>query len=141
MEVALLKVKSNILIAIDNKEVTFLILLDLSAAFDTISHSKLLNRLKYQFGIMDMALKWIESYLSQHTQKVVLNNQETGTTTESGTNPLKQGVLQGSVLGPLLLTLYISPLGDICRQHQINFHGYADDSQNYLGFKPFIEGS
>ena len=62
-----------------------------------------------------MALKWIESYLSQHTQKVVLNNQETSTTTESGTNTLKQGVSQGSVLGPLLFTIYISPLGDICR--------------------------
>ena len=83
---ALLKVKSDILNAIDSKEITCLIFLDLSAAFDTISHSKLLNRLKYCFGIMDVALKWIKSYLSQHTQKVVLNNQETGTTTESGTN-------------------------------------------------------
>ena len=115
MEMALLKVKSDIVNAMDNKEVTCLIFLDLSTASDTISHSKLLNRLKYHFGIMDMALKWIESYLSQCTQKIVLNNQETGITTESGTNTLKQGVPQGSVLGPLLFTLYISPLGDICR--------------------------
>ena len=69
--------KSDILNAIDNKEVTCLILLNLSAAFDTISHTKLLNRLKYHFGIVDMVFKWIESYLSQCTQKVVLNNQDT----------------------------------------------------------------
>ena len=115
MEMALIKVKSNILNAIVNKEVTCLILLNLSTAFDTISHPKLLNRLKYCFGIVDVALKWIQRYPSQHTQKIVLNNQETGTTIESGTTTLKQGVLQGLVLGPLLYTLYISLLGNICR--------------------------
>ena len=88
-----------------------------------------------------MAFKLIDSYLLQCTQKVVLNNKETGTTIESGTTTLKQGVPQGSVLGPLLFALYISPLGDICKQHEINFHLYANDSQNYLGFKTPIEGS
>ena len=88
-----------------------------------------------------MVLIWIEGYLSQCTKKVVLNNQETSTTIESGTTTLKQGVPQGLVLDPLIFTLYISPFDNISRWHQSNFHGYANDSQNYLGFKPSIEGS
>ena len=67
-ETALLKVKDDILAAIDNQEVMCLVLLDLSAAFDTVSHSLLLNRLQYWFGFTDTVLEWIGSYLSRRMQ-------------------------------------------------------------------------
>ena len=54
---------------------------------------------------------------------------------------LKQGVPQGNVLGPVPFTLYMSPLGDLCWAHGMTFHGYADDSQNYLFFQPSVKDS
>ena len=57
-ETALLKVKTNILDAIDKKEVMCLVMLDLSATFDTVNHHLLLNRLKYRFGVWNLAVAW-----------------------------------------------------------------------------------
>ena len=111
-----------------------LILLDLSVAFDTVSHDILLNHLHYQFGITDTTLAWVRDYLSNRIQRVSV--EVDGKKAESHKVLLKQGVPQGSILGPLLFTLYISPIGDICHQHNINFHGYTDDTQNYLSFRP-----
>ena len=132
-ETALLKVKADLLDAMDGK-VACLVLLDLSVAFDTVSHDILLNHLHYQFGITDTALAWVRDYLSNRTQRVSV--EVDGKKAESYKVLLKQGVPQGSILGPLLFTLYISPIGDICHQHNINFHGYADDTQNYISFRP-----
>ena len=129
-ETALLKVKTDLLSAIDNKEVTCLILLNLSAAFDTVNYTILLNRLKYHFGFSGTALSWICLCLTGRTQKVVIGG------LESGAVKLTQGAPQGSVLGPVLFTLNTSPLGNICWQLHINFQCYADDQQNYLSFQP-----
>ena len=118
----------------DKKEVTCLILLDLSAAFDTVDHKLLLHRLEHRFGIKDKALNWIRDYLTNRTQQIVLDNPN-GEAIWSKPAILTQGVPQGSVLGPLLFTLYTSPLGDLCHKHAVSFHCYADDQQNYLGFK------
>ena len=135
METALLKVKSGILKALGNQEIICLILLDLSAVFDTILKTGLLSRLEKRFGILGMCLNWIESYLTNRTQKVCL-----GSCTSTPVT-LSFGVPQGSVLGPILFTLYTCLLGQICARHGIIYHLYADDMQVYLSFKPHVAGS
>ena len=73
-ETALLKVKADILKVMDNQEITCLVLLDLSAAFDTVDHKILLNQLENHFGIKGMALQWIKSYLMNWSQRVVIGD-------------------------------------------------------------------
>ena len=94
-ESALLKVKNDILMNMDAQEVTLLILLDLSAAFETVNHGILLERLRSRFGVDETALEWFKSYLSGRLQRITVNG---GT---SATFPLDQGVPQGSCLGPV----------------------------------------
>ena len=108
-------------------------LLDLSAAFDMLDHATLLNHLQSRFKITGVVFKWIGSYLSDRSQAVVLNNGE-GETAISNAVRLSMGVPQGSILGPLLFTLFTTPLGDICRQYYQDFHLYADDTQLYASF-------
>ena len=112
-------------------------LLNLSAAFDTLDHVTLLNHLEKRFKITEVALKWIKSYLSDRSQAVVLKNED-GETVRSNNIRLSMGVLQGSVLGPLLFTLFTMPLGDICRQYNQEFHLYADDTELYAIIHCFI---
>ena len=73
-ETCLLKLKTDILDAINKKEVMCLVLLDLSAAFDSLEHSLILNRLKYQFGIVSKCLDWFKDYLSNRTQCITVCN-------------------------------------------------------------------
>ena len=125
---AFVKVQNDILKAIDNNRSVILLLLNLSAAFDTVDHSILLSRLQNRFGIRNIALKWFHSYFHSREQFVSVNG------IESSKKHLSYEVLQGSVLGPLLYSLYTSPLGAIARKHSIPFHFYADDIQLYLLF-------
>ena len=130
-ESALLKVKSDLLHAMDNQEGTCLVLLDLSLAFDTVDHDLLLTRLHFKYGFDGTILNWISSYVKSRTQQVLIGNN-----TFSKPTQLKCGVPQGSGLGPILVTLFTAPLGEDCRKHGINFQSYADEQQNYLSFIP-----
>lgn len=129
-ETALLRVHSDITKAIDDKKMVALVLLDLSAAFDTINHKILLQRLSSQFGICGTALQWFSSYLQNRTQQVKING------TNSDKVETTMGVPQGSVLGPILFTLYVSPVADIARNFNVENMFYADDSQLYVGINP-----
>jgi hypothetical protein len=105
----------------------------LSAAFDTIDHSILLSRLEQNCGIKGSALAWIQSYLTDRTQSVIVNGEP------STDKVLLYGVPQGSVWGPKAFKKYILAVGRIAVQHGLFFHGYADDSQLYLPFPPLNE--
>ena len=114
-------------------------LLDLLAAFDMLDHKILLSQLENHLGIKGMALQWIESYLMNQSQRVVIGNTKT-TGVKSESISLKFGVPQGNVLGPILFTPYTCPLGQICVKHVL-YHIHADDQQIYLSFKPGPTGA
>ena len=90
--------------SMDQRKITVLVLLDLSAAFDTVDHQILLHRLQSRFGITGVVLDWFTSYLTGLRQFVTING------TCSNPKLLKCGVSQGSFLGPLLFLVYVSPL-------------------------------
>ena len=129
-ETALLHVVNDLLLSADQKQISVLTLLDLSAAFDTIDHSILLNRLGHSFGISGSAHAWFSSYLTDRTQCVQVGD------FQSKPNPLLYGVPQGSVLGPILFSLYIQPLSDLLKRHEFNFQKYADDTQLFKSASP-----
>ena len=126
----MVKVANDILLNMNLQRVTLLVLLDLSAAFDTVDHAILLKRLTTDFGTGGKALAWLSSYLSGRSQRVLFE----GATSDSF--DLRFGVPQGSCLGPLLFVVYASKLFDIVQDHLPNAHCFADDTQLYLSFDP-----
>ena len=89
-----------------------LVLLDLSAAFDTIDHDHLFELLQNRFGIKGTALDWIKSYLGNRSSSIQINSKTSPPTVTS------YGVPQGSVLGPIIFTIYTTPLADIIKHHE-----------------------
>ena len=119
------------MLAMDNNDAIMLVLLDLSAAFDTIDHAILLQRVHDEFGIHGTALSWLQSYLQGRSQCVKIQR------TLSPATELHFGAPQGSVLGPVLFTLYTAPIGRVVRLEPMF---YADDSQLYITFRPAVPG-
>ena len=130
-ESALLRVKNDIHMSMAKGNVAALVLLDLSAAFDTIDHQILLHRLSAWFGLGGTVLDWFTSYLNQSTQNIKIGD------TLSEPTSLEYGVPQGSVLGPLLFTTYTTPISNIIHESDhIYHHLYADDTQVYISLTP-----
>ena len=126
-ETALNSLQDDIIRDVDKKQCVIMLLLDFSTTFDTIDHNVLLSRLQSDLGVRDVALQWFKSYLSERKQFVLING------VNSKSIPLTCGVLQGSVLGPTLFTIYIYiyilPLGKITSRHGLQYHMYVDDCQ------------
>ncbi len=125
-ETALICVLDDLLVSLDNRDQVYVSLLDCSAAFDLVDHTVLLRRLRHRLGISGAALDWFSSYLTDRLQCVKISGQK------STSKPLSCGVPQGSVLGPILFTIYTLPVGDIIRSHNAGYHLYADDTQLFL---------
>lgn len=134
-ETALLRVLDDILTSLDHRQDVVLVMLDLSAAFDTLDHEILISRLGSYFGISDTVLHWFSSCLSGRTQSVIIGK------TTSHPRPVDFGVPQGSILGPLLFNSYVAPLQDIVAANNLDSMFYADDSQIYIAIKPNDQSS
>ena len=120
---ALIKVCEDIRKSVDTNEIVFLLLLDFSKAFDNVNHRQLLKKLRHLFNFSSSAIKLIASYLSKRMQMVCSGNNS------SEFIQLFKGVPQGSVLGPLLFSIYINDLPNFIQTSSL--HMYADDVQLY----------
>src|SRR5678816_575951 len=116
---------ADVFSAVDQGHVALLALFDVSAAFDTVDHAILLERLSKSFGIADSALRWFRSFLSDRSLSVVFGS------TRSPWTFIPYGLPQGSVLAPLLYILYTADLSDILTLKGVSAHQYADDTQAF----------
>ena len=129
-ESALLRVLSDLFMATDEGEVSLLALLDVSAAFDTVDHSILLDRLSISYGVAGLALDWMWSFIVDRTQTVHYGG------LRSRCAKLKSGVAQVSVLGPLLYVMYRADIQKLVQSLGFDVHLYADDTEFHGSCKP-----
>src|SRR6218665_3794713 len=124
-ETLLLRLLSDVLGAVDHCQLTLLALFDVSAAFDTVDHESLLQRLHLSFGVSGTLLSWLTSFLSERSKCVVHG------LSRSSWVPGPYGLPQGHVLGPLLYTIYTSDIASLLASQAMLGQLYADDVQAY----------
>ena len=130
-EISLLIVVNDLFLSPNNVHISVQALLDFSSAFDTIYHSILVHRLHTDFGFTDTFLQWFSSYLTNRTHYISLSNHC------SAFAHVHSGVPQGSVLGPILFTMYVRPMSAIIDTHSIIHHSFADDIQSLMSAPPY----
>ena len=118
----LINIVERIRKCLDKGEFACGVFVDLQKAFDTIDHNLLLNKLS-MFGICDNELRWMESYLVNRMQSVFTGG------VSSSPQPVVSGVPQGSILGPILISLYVTDLPDCLQNSEVLM--YADDTVIY----------
>ena len=128
-ETVLLMIINDILVALDSGLCAVELLLDLSAAFDTVDHDEMMVSLKQDIGVDGMVYKWFSSFLSNRSQRTSVSG------TNSDSRDMPYGVPQGSVLGPILFNIYVRNFIDLLESAGFKVHGYADDHQVFYKFR------
>ena len=117
-------------LSLDKGSTSALALHDFSSAFDAIDHPILAHRIHTDFGFTDSVLQWFSSYLTDRTHYDSLSNHC------SAFAPVHSGVPRGSVLGPMLFTMYIKPLSAIIDSHSNIHHSFADEIHLHMSAPP-----